>query len=493
MHPALQIQEILLNIFGHCFPPSGWEATTDLAALARTCHAFKDPALDVLWEELFDLSPLARCLPEACYQESTKCYSLHRKLTQSEWDILQSYTRRIRSIRTLFGIDRQTAQRLWRAPTPSSFFPSLRHLHIEYSRRAVHLLLMPLPSLVSLTVIVHSLRLLEDSLKSLSQTSPSLCKLLLQPHRVNMHHFDPAFMCQWRHLRNVVCSGIFLDVTTLVHLSRMSALTQLEFKLRSTLPDQISPYDSPLVFSHLEIFTLHSEFLGPIVHLLSQTQFLVVEHFRATIECRPSRQDLSSFLASAQTSGLCHTAQQLSLCQEYIPGRTYAHTERPVLGFQYLQPFMAFIDLRGINLDIEWNVNLTESELLTFVSGWPHLQTFYINEEWGWNTIGGITPNGLVQLLQICPLLKTIGLAVDTRGYTTIPPSITLTSPSLELMDVLDSFIEEESVPAITAFFTDIMLPSPSKNFSFWEGRVMRTSQNWEEYWGRWWGVSESV
>ncbi|KAF8132437.1 hypothetical protein EV363DRAFT_1259950 [Boletus edulis] len=178
MHPALQIQEILLNIFGHCFPPGG--ATADLAALARTCHAFKDPVLDVLWEELFDLSPLARCLLEACVSSGGKmCYSLHRKLTQNEWDILQSYTRRIRSIGTLFGIDRQTAQCLWRAPTLSSLFSSLRHLHIEYSCRAVHSLFMPLPSLVSLTVKVHNLRLLEDSLKSLSQTSPCLCKLLL--------------------------------------------------------------------------------------------------------------------------------------------------------------------------------------------------------------------------------------------------------------------------------------------------------------------------
>lgn len=58
MHHALEIQEILLIIFGQCHPP-------DTAALARTCRAFKEPALDVLWEVLCDLSPLAQCLPEA--------------------------------------------------------------------------------------------------------------------------------------------------------------------------------------------------------------------------------------------------------------------------------------------------------------------------------------------------------------------------------------------------------------------------------------------
>lgn len=57
MYHALEIQEILLNILGHCHLP-------ELSTLARTCHTFKEPALNVLWEELDDLSPLARCLPE---------------------------------------------------------------------------------------------------------------------------------------------------------------------------------------------------------------------------------------------------------------------------------------------------------------------------------------------------------------------------------------------------------------------------------------------
>lgn len=72
MHHALHIQEILLNIFGHCCPPEPhWTAhryhsTAVLAALARTCRTFKEPALDALWSELVDLTPLPQCVPEAC-------------------------------------------------------------------------------------------------------------------------------------------------------------------------------------------------------------------------------------------------------------------------------------------------------------------------------------------------------------------------------------------------------------------------------------------
>ncbi|KAF8125119.1 hypothetical protein EV363DRAFT_1176700, partial [Boletus edulis] len=44
-----------------------------VAALARTRRAFKEPALRrTLGRVVCDLSPLARCLPEACYRSSTE-------------------------------------------------------------------------------------------------------------------------------------------------------------------------------------------------------------------------------------------------------------------------------------------------------------------------------------------------------------------------------------------------------------------------------------
>ncbi|KAG8213578.1 hypothetical protein J3R82DRAFT_10245 [Butyriboletus roseoflavus] len=85
MHHALHLEEILLNIFGQCYPPNPISrqrtsrATADLAALARTCRTFKDPALDVLWTELVNLSPFARCIPEASHRIYTG-YTVRRFL-----------------------------------------------------------------------------------------------------------------------------------------------------------------------------------------------------------------------------------------------------------------------------------------------------------------------------------------------------------------------------------------------------------------------------
>ena len=86
MHHALEIQEILCNIFLYCAPPENIPlnappkssivvkymaaAHRNLTALAGTCRAFKEPALDVKWMVSIDLSLIARCLPGASRRAS---------------------------------------------------------------------------------------------------------------------------------------------------------------------------------------------------------------------------------------------------------------------------------------------------------------------------------------------------------------------------------------------------------------------------------------
>ena len=92
--------------------------------------------------------------------------------------------------------------------------------------------------------------------------------------------------------------------------------------------------------------------------------------------------------------------------------------EAPLLGLEDLQPCMAFRNLHCIALNVECNVGLTDNQVLILASAWPKLEHFLINAGWGWNSPGGITLGGLVQLLQICWSLYGVTLALDTRGYT---------------------------------------------------------------------------
>ena len=80
MHRALQIEDILYSIFHHFVPVVDMDmlrcelpdSDPVLPALARTCRAFKEPAMNALWMVLNDLSPLVRCMPKASRQLSSR-------------------------------------------------------------------------------------------------------------------------------------------------------------------------------------------------------------------------------------------------------------------------------------------------------------------------------------------------------------------------------------------------------------------------------------
>ncbi|KAG0694969.1 hypothetical protein DFH29DRAFT_769359, partial [Suillus ampliporus] len=73
MHRALLVSEILLEIFVHVnetLDLSSKSARTgkplsrkSLAALARTCKKFHEPAMDLLWAALNGIEPLLGCVP----------------------------------------------------------------------------------------------------------------------------------------------------------------------------------------------------------------------------------------------------------------------------------------------------------------------------------------------------------------------------------------------------------------------------------------------
>jgi len=66
MHQALFVLEILMEIFSHLNPiPSNGsrkKSRKSLAALARACKTFYDPAMYLLWAILDDVWPLLGCV-----------------------------------------------------------------------------------------------------------------------------------------------------------------------------------------------------------------------------------------------------------------------------------------------------------------------------------------------------------------------------------------------------------------------------------------------
>lgn len=66
MHRALLISEVLSEIFAHVNENRSLQTgkkLLSLEALARTCKAFHEPAMDLLWADLYGIIPLLGCVP----------------------------------------------------------------------------------------------------------------------------------------------------------------------------------------------------------------------------------------------------------------------------------------------------------------------------------------------------------------------------------------------------------------------------------------------
>ncbi|KAG8214868.1 hypothetical protein J3R82DRAFT_10035 [Butyriboletus roseoflavus] len=142
MHHCLYISEVLGLIFesvrywdDQCQrEPQVGKKT--LASLARTCHLFSPPALDILWHDLYSFDPLLKILPVATY-----C------VDDTQWLTFRKYAKRIK---TLHGREARVPVRF-----KQEIVSSLQHCPKTY--------LPLLPNVTELEWSEHSLSAIEDS------------------------------------------------------------------------------------------------------------------------------------------------------------------------------------------------------------------------------------------------------------------------------------------------------------------------------------------
>ena len=68
MHRCLQVPEIVTHFAEHLLTDDRCRKQW-LVCMALTCRTFYEPAMDILWRELGDFSPLLRCFPDDVMKE----------------------------------------------------------------------------------------------------------------------------------------------------------------------------------------------------------------------------------------------------------------------------------------------------------------------------------------------------------------------------------------------------------------------------------------
>ncbi|KAI9567238.1 hypothetical protein HD554DRAFT_1011308 [Boletus coccyginus] len=515
MHRALYVEEILRNIFSYipisfhmCRPfplVKHPQSQKDILSLVMTCRAFKEPALDILWACLQDLSPLVRCLPEASWVNSEGDYSFNRRLEQGDWDIILGYARRVRalpSLRGSCGLAVDCFEELSKPPSSAvSIFPKLRSVSLTAPWKEISRFVRQLSSLRLTDLYLAKTENLGNTIDAFGEGCPNMVSFRVWAW-ANSDTIS-SLICHWPNLYSVNCIQVDLNVSALSHLSHLHNLRYLGFRLHEEVVEwiQSSPSGSSIfTFPALRILRMASRNLASDWKLFHHFRLPVISDLIVSPRAIPTVPELLSYFTVLQETCAHNTLNDFSLILgnssdfESSSSDSESDDDFPpyYITFDHLRPLTVFANIRSISIDICCGVDLNERELLSLASSWPRLERFSVCDHHHWTPSSGITPSGFVQLLERCKSLRTLYFMFDTRGYTEIPqghPWNGLTMPKGAFLHFQSSPIEEESIGALAVFFH--VAPYPDFGMTtYWDDLDFRDSRTSEElcnlYHDRW-------
>lgn len=155
-------------------------------------------------------------------------------------------------------------------------------------------------------------------------------------------------------------------------------------------------------------------------------------------------------------------------------------------------PLTCFESLGRIDIDINHSIHLDDDDLRSLVSAWPHLYSFSLNDTAGWRTKSGITQIGLITMLDCCPELQKLCIALNTDAFIEVPSDREgIENTAIRTIGLADSLIEACATVAVAAFLSDIF-PNLTTIIA-WDSVVMSRRLNAGIYAERWKHVSEQV
>ncbi|KAH7908173.1 hypothetical protein BJ138DRAFT_1069309 [Hygrophoropsis aurantiaca] len=436
MHQALLIEEIQLSIFNQIL------GSRTLYALARTCQAFTETALDVLWCDLDCFPRLIQCMPKDLWmselnqEEHSLAITLCRPISSGDWAILQKYSRRVRSVRgpnnhpidgPVWITDDALLLALCPPSAPSPLLPNLTSLrwHVSSDAHLIALRRLVPSSLASLDLWFEKDRFfgpvsfdLNSAIQfPFTQVFPSLKTLiagaeegippyLLEGLQPSISQLQNLGTIDWPHLRS----------ENIMSLAQLPTLTEASFNLPSNFSQYIGtlpPRSSMRKPAFSKVHKLVIKYAAPAAVLSFLTYFALDLDVVSVLFCDPpSPSQIGDFLSSLASSP-SRNIRFLSIndIMQIITGRN--RTEYQPLTKHKLVPLLQFKELRHLRANLQCSIILNDADLLEMANAWPNIITLELNEHLPPGSHVNPGPYALVALLDRCPKLSVLSIQVD--------------------------------------------------------------------------------
>ncbi|KAH7903760.1 hypothetical protein BJ138DRAFT_82489 [Hygrophoropsis aurantiaca] len=247
--------------------------------------------------------------------------------------------------------------------------------------------------------------------------------------------------CQ--QLQSLDCGDV--DESTLNYLAKLATLKDLSVHL-------LNPLSAGIVFNegfvHLQTLSLTVEDMSTAIAFLSSTQLSLKAIKIRMPSTRPQPRLLASLeqLFSMLSTSHCHTRlTQFHLVRQPTSLMVGDIFHEGTLDIAALRPLFSFTKMRCVDIDGLCSFDLNDDSLAELANAWPHLEELTLNLSSGWQSTSEITFKGLRSLIQACPLLKSLALAIDATQLNPISratPEDDIHNDKIEVLDLEDSTIE---------------------------------------------------
>ncbi|KAJ7605660.1 hypothetical protein FB45DRAFT_1141058 [Roridomyces roridus] len=472
MHRCWKVPELTSTIFKQLGdrPDGAWEA---LCALARTCRAFSEPALDLLWKEQASLVPLLKCLPSGTWQDDGEVfvghYSLLRRfvfdgsqeicslLHPAHWDRVVLHSRRIKA----FGfcdsdigystVNESTMRIILMSFPLAHVLPNVRSVriftssvHFPYSR----LLFGPLLAEFYITVEARSLAV--SALARLADW-PSLTHFDLDTCTNGVDHDVALTIVISSYIQAAPFNSLetlsiqYLSPSACRHLASLPRLKSLTIeRLHGTSFRDIHSLQQGRWFPKLDTLFLYA------THLMYATNFL------QAIQTTPLRRlFVSARGCSRDEFRSCLSAVQHQTSLTFLKIDLRRHLRPPplpvILTAKDLTPLLSLPQIRTLSFLTSDGISFDDSFGNAMSLAWPQIKTVELGDSRTHRDPNRVSPTTetLVSFARNCPHLEGLTLRFDLTGLSVDSASpACVRQMTLKAVDFDGSHIDEPLVLA---------------------------------------------
>ncbi|KAG2053276.1 hypothetical protein BDR06DRAFT_956851 [Suillus hirtellus] len=429
MHQALLVPEVLLEIFAYVPPTQTTSTRKVLAALARTCKIFHEPAMNLLWTEIHGLEPLLGCvarLHPLVYHSGTVMWDepWAKGVEPLSAHEAREFLRHSSRIRTL-DIQSEHPHLLSVIPAEACIFPRLKslslttvylNLFLPHMLHRCHALGVDesLQSFVTRCIALEHLCIYTPDMRQFDSTANEMSLLSDRIHRCT---------------RLVTLSCPMLDWATWKHLSHLPTLLSLEIEQgRNDSPSL--PKQDIVNLSFLNITSLLFQDLydaADIITVIQHSQFPSLKEFEFNARYI-SPEDAEQLFHALSRCKACRTLEEITICSFDERYRVPQNSE-PLTPIPH---FLCFTQLRSLRLTFSnFYIHLDNDMLLQAMSTWPHIRALEINNSASYAPSSEISLRELFTALSPCPELHTLQVPINLATINIDPDAEPMQHTSL--------------------------------------------------------------